>query len=335
MSKPRPKLSDLWEAHSRERLILGKWVPDTAQKNRENYDKAVRILGDRELGEYTDQDALHVIEVLAKKGQSISSQKFCVELLSTLWKNALKKPKMWHVDCNPFLEKSPKDPRPEHEEQDPFDKKDIERMFVYLSKKQRQVEPEKFWSPLIALYSGMRLNEVSQLRVADIEDADGILIFNIHHKPEEYNQTTKNKKSRICPVHPALLSAGFRNYWKERQAAKADRLLKNVYLYRGKWGKKIGNWFNRGPRPKVAPDGDKSFNSLRHSFMDYCKQNGLYRQRHDELVVESMVGHDPRLLAATSLALKRYGKAYVAKQQLKLLKKINYGVDLKLLEKDK
>ncbi|MGD0844409.1 MAG: site-specific integrase [Geobacteraceae bacterium] len=331
---PRPILSDIWEEHSRECLTLRKWKPGTARKNKDNYEKAVRILGNKELSGYSDQDAVHLIEALEKKEMSISSQKYCVELLSTLWRRALKHPKKWHVEFNPFLEKSPKDRRPEHEQQDALTKEDLERMFVCLSKIRRRVESEKFWGPLISLYSGMRLNEVSQLRVEDIEDAEGVLIFNIRNRAE-YDQTTKDDADKVCPVHPTLIAIGFREYLKDRKTVKADRLFKNVFLYEGKWKKKIGDWFNRTLRPKFAPDGNKSFHSLRHTFLNYCKQNGLYKTRDDELVLQSMVGHEADYFTpGNSITLRRYGKAYAAKRQLKLLKKIDYRIDLKLLEKD-
>ena len=43
----------------------------------------------------------------------------------------------------------------------------------------RAREPEKYWIPLIALYGGLRLNEICQLHTGDIVELDGVPCFDI------------------------------------------------------------------------------------------------------------------------------------------------------------
>ncbi len=60
----------------------------------------------------------------------------------------------------------------------------------------------RFWVPLIGLFSGMRLNEICQLEVADIEEIGGFTCFHVRSDP--FAQTGKKLKTefseRIVPV---------------------------------------------------------------------------------------------------------------------------------------
>ncbi len=61
-----------------------------------------------------------------------------------------------------------------HEERRPYDLDDIKRIVVNLPIKPD--EPEKYWIPLIAMFSGMRLDECCQLHVADLRKVDGVRV---------------------------------------------------------------------------------------------------------------------------------------------------------------
>lgn len=332
-AKPRPKLSGLWEEHRKEKEAREKWVESTKDKNSKAVSTTIEMLGDMELGRYSDADATRLIENMKRRKRSVSHINYTIELLSTLWIRAMKRPKMWHVEYNPWSEKQLDDNRNESELKDDYTLKEIEGLFRGLSTVRRLVEPEKFWVPLVALYSGMRLNEVCQLRTDDVEDIDGVLTFNIRHRPE-LNQEVKNKQDRTCPVHPTLLKLGFGRYLEEQRAKGEVRLFSNLTLWRGKWKRKIEGWYNRTFEPKFVSDADtKSFHSLRHCFCNKFKQEGLLRTRDDEYVLKSMVGHIEGLDLAGGLTLNRYGKAFPPKKQLALLKRLDYGVDLGLLEK--
>lgn len=70
----------------------------------------------------------------------------------------------------------------------------------------------RFWVPLISLFSGMRLNEICQLDVADVRVIEGIDCFVVTTEtsgsPKEKRLKTENAE-RIIPVHPILLEFGF------------------------------------------------------------------------------------------------------------------------------
>ena len=67
------------------------------------------------------------------------------------------------------------------------------------------------WVPLVALYSGMRSNEICQMRAADVQRKDRVWIFNV--SAEGIGQSLKTEAAtRIVPVHSELIRCGFLEY---------------------------------------------------------------------------------------------------------------------------
>ena len=58
------------------------------------------------------------------------------------------------------------------------------------------------WIPLIGPFSGMRSNEICQLRKSDVQRKDGVWIFNVSADHESQNLKTE-AATRIVPVHSA------------------------------------------------------------------------------------------------------------------------------------
>lgn len=70
--------------------------------------------------------------------------------------------------------------------------------------------PERYWVPVIAMYSGLRLDEICQLYVSDIQRIDDVWCFSVN---DEFDKKVKVEASkRIVPVHPKLIESGFLQY---------------------------------------------------------------------------------------------------------------------------
>lgn len=63
------------------------------------------------------------------------------------------------------------------------------------------------WLWLVALYSGMRLAEITGLRKQDVQEVDGILCFNV--RAHEGRRLKNAASARLVPIHSAILAAGF------------------------------------------------------------------------------------------------------------------------------
>ena len=327
--KHRPMLSELWGAYKAVKLARGKWNIKSAEGYERFYDDTVKVLGDRELADYSQDDALKLLAAL--KGNSAGTISGKIEFISSLFKFALKTPEAidkWQVRGNPFTEMQVSDSGKPTRKVIPYTQVDLISIFTGLLDVRKLVEPHRFWVPLVALYSGMRQDEICQLRTEDIVEDGGVLVFNICHKPN-LKQTTKSKKSRVCPVHPMLAKLGFGKLVEKQRLAKHDRLFHTLSWSEGKdWTGRIRTWWNETFQKKhVADTTAKSFHSMRHNFFDWYKQSGSYEAYSDKSVIKSMAGH-----ADGDVTSVHYEEDYPSKTKLKMLAKLDYGIPAELVE---
>jgi integrase len=73
----------------------------------------------------------------------------------------------------------------------------------------------RFWVPLIALYTGMRLNEICQLEIADVIEQDNVDVILIREESDDEGAEKQVKTEagiRYIPVHPELKKMGLLEY---------------------------------------------------------------------------------------------------------------------------
>ncbi|WP_438274369.1 tyrosine-type recombinase/integrase [Nitrobacter sp.] len=146
-----------------------------------------------------------------------------------------------------------------------------------------------FWFPLIALFAGMRLNEIAQLRICDLrqdEDDGNVWFFDIDRSG---GRSTKTKSSvRRVPVHPELVRIGLLKYrsWIVARAANPENALWPDVRSTGDrtrsaaWSK----WINRYMRDECGiADDSKVFHSFRHTFKRMTRDAGISEEMHDAL----------------------------------------------------
>ena len=178
--------------------------------------------------------------------------------------------------------------------------------------------PERFWIPMIAMYSGMRLDEICQLYVEDVQQVDGVWCFNVN---DEKDKKLKNPASkRVVPIHPQLISCGLINYVENMQKSGVPRLWMSLTWRKADgYGNAFGNWYRRFNRENITQDESKVFHSFRHTVTDALKQIGV-----QETLISELVGHS----TSGSMTMGRYGKRYQPKVLLEALVKLDYGVDI-------
>ncbi len=98
--------------------------------------------------------------------------------------------------------------------------------------------PHRWWCPLIALYTGARINEIAQLKVADIVQDQGVWCFSIQKTVDEDLAQSAGKRSRQSlkgksairkvPIHPSLIQAGFLDFVADIKASDHKRLFPNL-----------------------------------------------------------------------------------------------------------
>jgi integrase len=153
------------------------------------------------------------------------------------------------------------------------------------------------WLPLLALYTGGRLEELCQLQLSDIKSENGIAYLQILDLPDEDSvnegsagtkpiKILKNEPSRrIIPIHRALIDAGFLTYVAHQRRANSVRLfpfLKPDAKY-GRLGANWSKWWGRWRRVHGVNGRDKCFHAFRHVFKTAARAARIEEQYSDAL----------------------------------------------------
>lgn len=185
----------------------------------------------------------------------------------------------------------------------------------------------KFWTVLLAIYTGARVTEIAQLRPCDVyPDDNGVWVMNITEEAGSVKNITSN---RIIPIHPDLtdmVENGFDLilYFHECEQRKQDKLFPELYTTAnakkgGKVGDKVSKWFNNTYLKKIGlkPTERKlSFHSFRHSFIDYFKKLEV-----PETKVKQLTGH-----SHSSTTFGTYGSEYNSKDLYDLICKLEFDI---------
>ncbi|WP_157961391.1 site-specific integrase [Microvirga flavescens] len=175
----------------------------------------------------------------------------------------------------------------------------------------------KFWIPLVALYSGMRLGEIVQLLVSDIKVDDDIAYFDV--RPGE-GKTVKTASSvRKIPVHSELLRLGLMEHIQETQKkSPKGRLFPDIKPGSdGYYSHNFSKWFGRYTADIDIKSQRTTFHSFRHTFKD-----ALVRAKVPGNIARSLMGH------ASESVHDQYGSAFAVDVLNEELQRVAYKIDL-------
>ena len=267
--------------------------------------KPIREISRKDIADF----AVHLIE----NGNSPVTSKQKVGILKTIFNSAINKE---------LLEKNPTDTfklpyKRSHKPRVGFTVEELQRIFDspiytqgYLPLGGGKIAC--FWLPLLALYTGARLEELAQLQVSDVKLAKGLGHYLSISDLEQQSAQLKNAQSRRnIPLHPVLIACGFLQHAQER---RIGYLFPDLKLNpRGKRSGYFSNWFSGYLRKKVGiADTRKVFHSFRHTFKDLCRQHGIEEAVHDALTghkspsVSRNYGNDEYPLAPLFAAIERF-----------------------------
>jgi len=133
------------------------------------------------------------------------------------------------------------------------------------------------WAPLIALYSGLRLNEICTLRCDDIDERDGVRLIRVRPDEEGRKKLKSKAARRAVPVHPTLAKIGFLDF-VARQCADGEVLFPDLKPdKRGYYSDGFQKWFRRQLIQIGAKAPRTSFHSFRHNFRDGLREADVSR----------------------------------------------------------
>ena len=214
---------------------------------------------------------------------------------------------------NPFKGlKLKKEVRP-RDERDRFTDLELKKIFgkenyIHFTKIEER-RYELYWTPLIGVFSGLRLGEITTLYLDNIKEISGNhrekrWCFDIVEEPEREDKHLKTKSSRrIVPIHNTLLKLGLIEFIEllKKKDPSRERLFQELKLSEGTYNKNVSTFFNKRYLPSLGLKTDKkNFHSLRHVVSDCLKQKGV-----EPHFINELLGH-----STGNIDLERYGKGY-------------------------
>lgn len=212
--QPKLKLSDLIEKYVAEKKAREHWTYKTEMENLCIFDRFLWIVGDLDAKSLENSDVflkhldaltklppnymkrlefkgksaeevLRIVEQNPVPAMSIKTRNKAVQGISTLMEWAVGKD---YIRKNYAANLGARDKRRPSERRSVYETKDLKKLFSsVIYREPLAEEPEKPWIPLLALFSGARLNEICSLYLDDIRQIEGIWCFDI-------NQNRKDKR---------------------------------------------------------------------------------------------------------------------------------------------
>jgi integrase len=189
-----------------------------------------------------------------------------------------------------------------------------------------------YWLPLLALFSGARLNELAPMCVDDIKhDAASDVHFMTVIEDDETGRSVKTETSlRAVPINPELKRIGILELVDHRRQADGPkaRLFPLVQPNsKGNFGAGFSQWFGRYKRSLGIENESSVFHSFRHGFKDALRAAGV-----NEDVNDALTGHSGGNAVARSYGWKDMVRRFGLQNLYAAVEKVRYaGLDLSSL----
>ena len=262
------------------------------------------------LPEYKDKDFHQLVEMNVKDKISSTTVNKHLGWCSSFYD--------WSIingysNINPFKGLKLKRKVRPRDERDRFTEKNLKKIFqkenyIHFTKIEDR-RYELYWTPLIGLFSGLRLGEITSLYLDNIREIRGShrdkrWCFDILQEPNRPDKHLKTLSSRrIVPIHEIILDLGFLHFIDllKKKEPKRKRLFQELKFHGGNYNKNVSRWFNTKYLPSLGlKTKEKNFHSLRHCVADVLKQKGV-----EPHFINELLGH-----SSGNIDLERYGKGY-------------------------
>jgi integrase len=189
----------------------------------------------------------------------------------------------------------------------------------------REFSPFRYWLPLLGIFAGGRINELCQLRLADVCQTDaGTWYIDINEDTPDKSlkrqkDTGKCWSKRKVPLHPVLVDLGF-PAWCERLREEGFQRVFPELSWNAKthYAKEpiraMSGFFLSLGMPR---DNTKVFHSLRHGF-----NNAIAKTICTPEWRKRLMGHEP----GSGVNEKHYLADPTPDESLEVIKLLDYGL---------
>lgn len=339
------------------------WKPKTEEEWRGILGMLVRIVGDIPVEDLCHEhgnlweDTLHFLpsncvkrgqdkgltfETVLEKGKSgelprlsVRSQAKYLQKVVTFMKWCKRR---HYCSENHFEREPPRISKKNKTSRDYFTTQDLSKIFteyrILTDVKGNKAFAPRFWVPLIALYTGMRLNEICQLHKDDIMKVGNHWCIDISEfNGPDAGEDVKNVKTvasvRRFPIPAALIDLGLLNFVEERRKEPGRRLFSELRLTKNGHGGKFTGWFAKFLERIELKTERKVFHSLRNTFVTAWTSRGHSKQDLVWITGHTMAESEADSYQAGLLPPDQYPRIKNA------LDSIDFGFDSRLLRDPK
>ncbi len=202
---------------------------------------------------------------------------------------------------NPAAKTMKKPSAAESEERPPYSGADIAAIFAKpmfqgaSSDRAYRVEPgsivtrdHRFWLPILALWTGARLEELATLTREEIKVEEGVHLIDLTGRPIKAGAARRVKNSsaqRLIPIHDRLIAIGFLDHL--RGLKPRDMIFPELNPDTDKVGRYFTRWWgmwceaNADVKGEGFDDPRKVFHSFRHSWKGAARNSPAKEEIHD------------------------------------------------------
>lgn len=185
----------------------------------------------------------------------------------------------WHIERDPTrVIKRVSDEVLAENKRDPFAMDQLRKLFIaplytgcqndrngWAKPGNNVIRRARFWAPLIALFSGLRLNEICQLWSDDIIEIDGKFYIRVCENYKRRQKLKTPSAARMAPIHSELIKMGIVELMDHNNPHHIFNEL--TYCEKKKnYSDTFSSWFRRFIDRSDAAAPRTSFHSFRHNF---------------------------------------------------------------------
>lgn len=329
-SSPSPLFSKVF-AEFLENMKMNKRRTGTIGASRDSFNQLIELIGDKPIGDYNNVDAREYRNALSKLPSnrtknpkyrdktlkevlskdipikdriSLTTQKLINSKITGFFNYCLDEYPDY-VGSNVFRKKYQQASSVKlKDKKESFTDDDLHLIFnpkTYLpaifENPLSRIKYPYYYIPIIAVFTGCRLEEICMMRVKDIVKTNGVWVYHIREDGEYGHEETKVKNpysERILPLHPVLIDTlGFIKYVEKMGKIGNDRVFHELTkIGTGRFQQNVGKFFNNRYLKKIGlKDGVRkvSFHSFRHSV-----ETHLTNQNINPRFIDYLQGHSSK-----------------------------------------
>jgi len=334
--KITPPLSEVINSYQEEGETLQRWNSKTLPQIKATLKLPLEIVGDMPIGSFNKEVAREFKQKYIKLPANINKKreykdKSINELLNmdipedhrlahnTINNNLIRISTFFkwaedngYVDKNPMSGLTLGKKKRASEERQAFNQYDLKSLFESAEYKKGFKEAYCHWVPIIALYTGARLEEICRIRLENFKEIDDIKIIEV--APDKEWKGKSSAAMRIVPMHPKLIELGLLDFVTDQQDKGHTRLFPELSGQRDGYGARVSKWFARYRKKCGITESGKVFHSFRHTLANELKQNSVPIE-----ISKAILGHED-----ASMTYGRYGKTYKVEVMYEAVKQVDF-----------